>query len=120
MNQKNVILYLGVGREQSRQDIPLLQNSVSSGERRQGLCVTVTSLQALKTEETKEKIKGGRTKYSLWDKNTDVRALATVSSKVTSDAVEEGSPSTGSNKCTSLGMSQVEPYIQGMQRKKNL
>lgn len=61
-------------------------------------CNPVTSLQALKTEETKEKTEGRRTRPPFRDKNNDVRALATVSSKETSDAVEERGPSTGGSK----------------------
>ena len=61
-------------------------------------CNPVTSLQALKTDETKEKIEGGRMRYSFRDKNTDVRAFATFSSKRTPAADEECSPSTGRSK----------------------
>ena len=57
-------------------------------------CNPVTSLQALKTEETKEKTEGGRTRPPYRDKNNDVRALATGSS----NAVGERGPSTGGSK----------------------
>ena len=56
------------------------------------VCNPVTSLQALKTEETKEKIDSFR------DKNADVRAFATLSSKRTPASDEERSPSTGRSK----------------------
>ena len=61
-------------------------------------CSHVTSLQALKTDETKEKTEGGGTRYFFRDKNTDVRAFATLSSKRTPAADEERSPRTGRGK----------------------
>ena len=61
-------------------------------------CNPVTSLQALRTDETKEKFEGGGTKYPFRDKNIDARALATFSSRRTPDADEECTPSTGTSK----------------------
>ena len=61
-------------------------------------CNPVTSLQALRTDETKEKIEGGKTRYPFRDKNVDARTLATLSSKRTPDAEEERTPSTGISK----------------------
>ena len=46
----------------------------------------MTSLQALRTDKIKEKIEGGRTRHSFRDKNADVRALVTFSSKRTPNA----------------------------------
>lgn len=58
-------------------------------------CNPVTSLQALKSEDTKDKVNPGRTRYTARDKgNFDLRAFATGSSEEKRDAVKESSPST--------------------------
>lgn len=67
------------------------------------LCNPVTSLQALKTEEIKDMVDPGRTRYTTRDKrNSCLRAFATDSSEEKGSAVSESSPRSRSNKQMSL------------------
>ena len=63
------------------------------------MCNPVTSLQGLKTEENKDKVARGRTRYTARDKgNSCLRAFATGSSEEKGDAGRESRPSSSSNK----------------------
>ena len=57
------------------------------------LCNPGTSLQALKTEENKDTVDPGRTRYTAQDKgNSCLKALVTGSSEEKGDAVSESRP----------------------------
>ena len=64
-------------------------------------CNPVTSLQALKADENKERGENSRAKYTLRDKlSPNLRTFATSSSEGNSDAVKESSPGTSGGKRT--------------------